>query len=116
MLIAEKLRTGTLPVFFAHTVTQTDEKLSDIAEWYTGSASNQKAIATANPDIDHDLLLVGNEIYIPSHLLITDKPLSPKSVQKTAKVTGKGKQPEAAPAAPGPKKIQLFGPKPFQAN
>lgn len=114
--LPRKVVARTLPGFFAHTVTRTDEKLSDIAKWHTGSASNKKAIATANPDIDPDLLLVGNEIYIPSNLLITDKPFNQKSVQKTAKVTGKGKQPQAAPAAPKPKKIQLFGPKQVQAN
>ncbi|MGD9174865.1 MAG: LysM domain-containing protein, partial [Desulfobacterales bacterium] len=114
--LPRKFVARTLPGYFAHTVSKTDENLSDIAKWYTGSASNKKAIVAANPDIDPDFLLIGNEIYIPSHLLITDRPLNPKSVQKTAKVTGKGSQPEAAPSAPEQKKIQLFGPKQFQAN
>lgn len=114
--LPRKLVARTLPGYVAHTVSKTDENLADIAEWYTGSASNQKAIVAANPDIDPDFLLVGNEIYIPSHLLITDKRLNPKSVQKTAKVTGKGSQPKATPAVPKKKRIQLFGPKQFQAN
>jgi hypothetical protein len=114
--LPRKVVARTLPSYFAHTVSQTDEKLADIAKWYTGNSSNKKAIAAANPDIDPDLLLVGNEIYIPSNLLITDKPLNQKSVQKTANVTDKSTQPEAVPPAPKPKKIQLFGPKQFQAN
>lgn len=114
--LPRKVVARTLSGYFAHTVSKTDENLSDIAKWYTGSASNKKAIGAANPDIDPDFLLVGNEIYIPSNLLVTDKPLNQQSVQKTAKVTDKGAQPETAPSAPKPKKIQLFGPKQFQAN
>ena len=114
--LPRKVVARTLPGYFAHTVTKTDEKLSDIAKWYTGSANNQKAIAAANPDIDPEFLLVGNEIYIPSNLLITEKRHHQKPVQKTAKVTEERSQPEAAPSAPKPQKIQLFGPKQFQAN
>lgn len=114
--LPRKVVARTLPGYFAHTVSQTDEKLADIAKWYTGNTSNKKAIAAANSDIDPDFLLVGNEIYIPSDLLITHKPLNQKALHKTAKVTTKDTQTEAAPAAPKPKKIQLFGPKQFQSN
>lgn len=106
----------TLPGYFAHTVTATDEKLSDIAKWYTGKASNKKTIADANPDIDPDLLLIGNEIFIPSTLLVTHKPLNRQPAQKTAKVTEKSAQTEAAPSTPKQKKIILFGPKQFPAK
>ncbi|MDX1706983.1 MAG: LysM peptidoglycan-binding domain-containing protein [Desulfobacterales bacterium] len=107
----------TLPGYFAHTVTQSDEKLSEIAEWYTGDAGNDKAIAEANADIDPELLLIGNEIFIPSVLLITQKPLDRKPTQKTT-ATAPGNQSKTEEAAPAPKskKIQLFGPKQFQAN
>ena len=113
--LPRKVVARTLPGYFAHTVTKTDEKLSDIAEWYTGSATNKKAIAAANPDIAPELLLVGNEIYIPSTLRLTDRPMDLQS-DKTAKVTQKRTQPEADPSAPKQKKIMLFGPKQFQAD
>ncbi|MGD2096493.1 MAG: LysM domain-containing protein [Desulfobacterales bacterium] len=113
--LPRKVVARTLPGYFAHTVTQTDEKLSDIAKWYTGSASNKKAIAAANPDIDPEFLLVGNEIYIPSTLRLTTQPMDQRS-KKTAKVTEKLSQPEAVPSAPKQKKIMLFGPKQFQAD
>jgi hypothetical protein len=106
----------SLSGYFAHTVTKTDEKLSDIAEWYTGKASNEKAIADANPDINPNLLLIGNEIYIPSELLKTDKPLDQKSVQKTAKAAPKSAKPEEVKPAPKKKRIQLFGPKQFPTD
>jgi len=115
--LPRKVVAKTLPGYFAHTVTKTDEKLSDIATWYTGNASNNKAIAGANPDIDPELLLVGNEIYIPSDLLKTHKPLYQKSIQtQTAKATRKQSKTEGAASAAKQNKIQLFGPKQFPAN
>ncbi len=107
--LPRKVVAKTLPGYFAHTVTQTDEKLSEIAEWYTGDAGNHKAIADVNPDVNPELLLIGNEIYIPSGLLLTDKPLDHKSMHKTAKTE------DATPRAK-PKKIQLFGPKQLQEH
>ncbi len=115
--LPRKVVAKTLPGYFAHTVTKTDEKLSDIAAWYTGNASNNKEIAGANPDIDPELLLVGNEIYIPSALLKTHKPLHQKSIQtQTAKSTRKQSKTEGAASAAKQNKIQLFGPKQFPAN
>jgi hypothetical protein len=114
--LPRKVVARTLPGYFAHTVIKTDEKLADIARWYTGDASNKKAIAGANPDIDPELLLVGNEIYIPSALLVTDQTMGRQSDQKNTRVTEKRSQTEAAPPATQQKKILLFGPKQFQAN
>ncbi|MGD2187912.1 MAG: LysM domain-containing protein, partial [Desulfobacterales bacterium] len=107
----------SLSSYYAHTVRQPDEKLTEIARWYTGKAENAKLLAKANPDIDPEFLLVGNEIFIPSDLLKTRKPLRQKSVQaatsKPAKKPSVSK--ETAPAAQ-PKKMQLFGPKKFPAD
>lgn len=116
--LPRKVVAKTLSGYFAHTVAKTDEKLSDIAEWYTGDAGNAGKIASANPDIDPQLLLIGNEIYIPSSLLKTRKPLKHKSIQaRTGKTTPQqGKTEAAAPASAREKKIQLFGPKQFPAQ
>jgi hypothetical protein len=105
----------TLPGYFAHTVTRPDEKFSAIARWYTGNVNNRKAIARANPDIDPDFLLVGDEIYIPSSLLKTRKPMVARSNQTSlakpdAKRPATGTETES-PVAVKTKKIQLFGPK-----
>ena len=115
-LLPRKVVAKTLPGYFAHTVARSDEKLSDIAEWYTGYANNDKTIADANPDIDPEFLLIGNEIFIPLALLITEKPMDQKSVQKTAEATPKRSKNKAAAPAPTKKKIQLFGPKQFPTN
>lgn len=100
--VVSKIHSG----HFAHTVTQPGEKLSAIARWYTGNAENRGAIAKANPEIDPDFLLVGDEIYIPSSLLKTRKSMVAKSDQQSA-----AEAETDTPAAAKPKKIQLFGPK-----
>ena len=109
-----KMVAKSRPGYFAHTVRKPDEKLADIADWYTGDKSNAQLIAQANPDIDPEFLLVGNEIFIPSDLLKTRKPFDEESIQVSA---SKAAQQPAASPAPVPalpkKKIELFGPKQY---
>jgi hypothetical protein len=108
--VAAKYTSG----YFAHTVKQTGEKMKVIARWYTGSAANWKAIAKANPKLNPDRLMAGNEIYIPSKLLKTRKPIP------TAESSPLVKQPESKPPADEKKitpvedeEIKIFGPKQF---
>ncbi len=115
--LPHKVVAKTLPGYYAHTVIQPDEKITDIARWYTGDAENHLSIARANPDIDPEFLLAGNEIYIPSALLKTRKPMYSKSDQASA-AEPDNKPPAAQVSAPDTaasktKKIQLFGPKKF---
>jgi hypothetical protein len=113
--LPRKVVAKSLPNYYAHTVRQPDEKLTDIAEWYTGKADNAKLLSKANPELDPEFLLVGNEIYIPADLLKTRKPFYKKSIQVST--TRPAEQP-AAPTAPAPrkKKIELFGPKQFPTH
>jgi hypothetical protein len=118
--LPRKVAAKSLKNYFAHIVRQPGEKLAAIAGWYTGDVGNVKAIAKANPDIDPDFLLAGNEIFIPAELLKTRKPLHQKSIQvsapEPAKKPAEPKTAAAAPPAPEQKKIQLFGPKQFPAD
>jgi hypothetical protein len=118
--LPRKVVAKSLSSYYAHTVRDPNEKLVDIAKWYTGKAGNAKLLAKANPDIDPELLLVGNEIFIPSDLLKTRKPLNQKSIQastsKTVKKPSTSNNPAPAPPISKPKKMQLFGPKKFPAN
>ena len=113
--LPRKVASKGLPGYFAHTVRQSGEKFSAIARWYTGDAENRKVIAKANPDIDTDLLLVGDEIYIPSSLLKTRKSMVARSNQisdaESARKPPATRAETATPADDKPKKIQLFGPK-----
>ena len=100
--------------YFAYTVRQDNEKLEDIAGWYTGNPANRKLLAKANPDISPDQLKVGNEVYIPKNLLKNREPLqvteSAPAVSKPATPTPPA-EPEVKPAPD--EKIKLFGPKQF---
>jgi len=118
--LPRKVAAKSLKNYFAHTVRQPGEKLSAIAGWYTGDAGNFKALVKANPDIDPEFLLVGNEIFIPAEMLKTRKPLHEMSIQvsapEPAQQPAESKASAAAPPAPKPKKMQLFGPKQFPAH
>ena len=118
--LPRKVVSKTLAGYFAHTVTQSGEKFSAIGRWYTGNAENRRAIAKANPDIDPEFLLVGDEIYIPSSLLKTRKAMVAKSNQlSSAKSVKKSPATEAdteTSSTAKAKKIQLFGPKQFPAH
>jgi hypothetical protein len=100
--------------YFAHRVQEDNEKLADIARWYTGDSINRNRLALANPDLNPDHLTKGDEVYIPRRLLKTRQPI----------ISGKPASPPATPAAkvpaPEPKtalvedeQIKLFGPKQF---
>ena len=118
--LPRKVVCKTLPGYFAHTVKHSDEKFSAITRWYTGNVENRSAIAKANPDIDPDLLLVGDEIYIPSSLLKTRKSMvaksDPLSSARSVKKSPAAKNDTGTPSAAKPKKIQLFGPKQLPAH
>ncbi len=112
--LPEKFAAKRLPSYFAHTVQRPGERLSEIAGWYTGNSKNWKNIARANPDLDPEFLLVGNEIYIPAKLLKTRDPI-PKD---SSDIYRQNQENEATPqnsVAPQKeeKEIQLFGPKKF---
>lgn len=60
---------------YVHTVRWRNETLSFIAQWYTGSWQNWKALAKANPGINPNRIEIGNRIRIPEALLKTHNPL-----------------------------------------
>jgi hypothetical protein len=106
--------------YFAYTVKRDNEKLEDIAGWYTGNRSNRKLLAKANPDLNPDHLKAGNEVFIPNNLLRNRQPMpaseSATADKKPATITKpaepkKNPAPDEQPAAE--EKIKLFGPKQF---
>jgi len=100
--------------YFAYTVTQDGEKMEMIASWYTGKATNWKVIAKANPKLNPNHLVAGNEIYIPSKILKTRQPI-PKSPSAPTAGTPKPKpatvDKKVTPEAE--EEIKIFGPKQF---
>ncbi len=100
--------------YFSYKVKENNEKLEDIATWYTGNSANRKRLARANPDLNPDHLKKGNEVYIPIKLLKTRDPInaseSAASLSKPA-VRTPVIQPKTAQAED--ENIKLFGPKQY---
>ena len=71
--------------YFEHTVRWRGESLSLIAKWYTGHFENWKALARANPNLNPNLIIVGNVIYIPQEMMETKEFLPRKVAAKSLK-------------------------------
>jgi len=100
--LPQKVAARYTPGYFVYTVQQDGEKITRIARWYTGSSANWKVIAKANPQIYPNALMTGNEIFIPSRLLKTRRPLPKSQPAKTAKIPKP--QPAAKTKPPEPQK------------
>lgn len=110
--LPRKVAARYTPHYFAYTVKHDGEKLTDIAGWYTGNPANWKALAKANFDLNPGSLAAGNEIYIPSVLLTTRKPIpSAKVLNLPAKAAGEPPAAEAQKTPDAEAPIKLFGPK-----
>jgi hypothetical protein len=106
--------------YFAYKVKEDNEKLTDIARWYTGNSANRNRLAQANPDLDPDRLVRGNEVYIPKKLLKSRHsiqfPAPTVSLTKAAANLPAGENEPTSKPKPAPetdKNIKLFGPKQF---
>lgn len=64
-----------------HTVSRRGETLTRIAEWYTGSGSNWRAIQAANSGLNPKRLQIGERIYIPSTLVFRRSPMPASSIK-----------------------------------
>jgi len=101
---------------FVHTVKYGGETVSIIAAWYTGDLENWKALASANPNLNPNLIFEGNKILIPESLLKTREPM-PKEFVDGFYPKARTKTPPSKPV-PSPKKEKeeepdLFGPKQY---
>ena len=110
--LPEKVAAKFTSNYFSYKVKKNDEKLKDIARWYTGNSANRKLLARANPDLNPNHLKKGNEVYIPKKLLKTRNPIkASQSAASLAKPVVKPPvvQPTTAPAED--ETVKLFGPK-----
>jgi len=100
--------------YFSYKVQNNNEKLKDIAQWYTGNSANRRLLARANPDLNPDQLKKGNEVYIPKNLLKTRAPIT--AAQPAASRSKPAAGTPAAPPQTTPAEdetVKLFGPKQF---
>ena len=86
---------------FVHKVKWPGESLSIIAKWYTGDSKNWKALAKANPDLNPNLIRIGDNIVVPQPLLKNGEPmpreflsLSPQKADGIETLTNNKKAPE----------------------
>ena len=95
--------------FYVHKVRWSGETLSVITQWYTGTYKNWPTVAGANPDLNPDLVSYGDDILIPSDLLITNEPM-PREFLRTS--FSKTTVPPSVSVKPviEPFEIELFGP------
>jgi hypothetical protein len=97
------------PRFYIHRVRWSGETLSIIAQWYTGSLKNWKALSNANPTLDLNRIVIGANIFIPEDLLKSHKPMPfsflSSSVPKKRVQAFPSKKPSTASGA-----AELFGP------
>ncbi len=63
------------PRFYVYVVRWPGTTLSFIAQWYSGSWKNWKALADANPALNPNRIVIGDNILIPEDLLKTRKPM-----------------------------------------
>jgi hypothetical protein len=98
----EEMEPGPQPaepeIFFTHTVKWTGESLSIIAAWYTGELENWKLLALANPELNPNLIRIGDEIRIPESLMITTDTMTFDFVSKYVPSLKKGRSESPAPA------------------
>ena len=76
---------------FAHKVKWQGESLSIIANWYTGDSKNWKALAKANPDLNPNLIRIGDNIIIPQGLLKNSEPMPRDFLSVSAQETDAAK-------------------------
>lgn len=71
----EKTKSAPKAPQFTHTVRWKGETLSLIAEWYTGSWRNWRALAKANTKLNPKSMRIGDAIVIPEKLLKNKEPM-----------------------------------------
>jgi len=86
---------------FVHVVKWSDENLTIISSWYTGSEKNEEKLSDNNPNINPKQLVIGDRIFIPKDLLIKADPMTEEfldqSITRSKKVEKIEPQPITTP-------------------
>jgi hypothetical protein len=93
-----------------HSVRWQGETLSLIAQWYTGSGKNWRALADANRAIIPDRLAIGDRVLIPAGLLKNRKPL-PHDLVLSLAAKERAQQPAPTLSLGEDEPLDLFGPR-----
>jgi len=95
--------------FYVHKVRWSGETLSVITQWYTGTYKNWQTVARANPDLNPEMILYGDDILIPTELLKTNEPMPREFLRTSSRKTKPPPSPLLEPAVES-NEVELFGP------
>jgi len=76
---------------FVHVVKWQEETLPLISSWYTGNKNNAGRLAKANPNINTEKIVIGDNIYIPDSLLERMQKMPRRFVKSSGHKTKKKK-------------------------
>ena len=88
------------PAEIVHTVQWSGEYLSLIAKWYTGSGSNWRTLAEANPELNPNSIRIGQKIFIPKTLAKTEEPMPSSFLSPSPSNNGRAKSPSSDQPVP----------------
>ena len=69
--------------YYIHTVTVPNENISIIAKWHTGDHKNWVVIAKCNPNLNPNLIFLGNKIKIPRIILTRHTEMTAEFVRQS---------------------------------
>jgi hypothetical protein len=101
--------TETPVTYYVHTVKWQGESLSIIAGWYTGDIQNWKILVQANPGIDPNSVVVGQNINIPLHTMTKRSPMTKAYVDSFHKP--RKHKTRSSPSGTREEAPSLYGPK-----
>jgi len=101
-------QTQTTTGYYIHTVKWSGESVSIIAGWYLGDIHKWEILRDCNPDMDPNVVVIGQKIRIPESLMTTRTPMTKAHVDKFYPKTERHKR---APAEHKDDSPTLYGPK-----
>jgi len=101
-------QTQTSTGYYIHTVKWSGESVSIIAGWYLGDIHKWEILRDCNPDMDPNVVVIGQKIRIPESLMTTRTPMTKAHVDK---FYPKAERHKRAPAEPKDEAPTLYGPK-----
>jgi LysM repeat protein len=99
-ILSMEAKEAPKPAEIVHTVQWSGEYLSLIAKWYTGSGSNWRTLAEANPELNPNSIRIGQKIFIPKTLAKTEEPMPSSFLSPSPSNNGRAKSPSSDQPVP----------------
>ena len=86
-------QTQAITGYYIHTVKWSGESVSIVAGWYLGDIHKWEILRDCNPDMDPNVVVIGQKIRIPENLMTTRTPMPKEHVDKFYPKAEKRKRP-----------------------